>query len=80
MASAMLSGMIKNNFEIGDDFLICFIVICYYACSIIISLAIMPETENRTLEEVEAHFSDKTIKLTNTNVKRIRITKSNGAA
>lgn len=31
----------------------------------------MPETENRTLEEIEAHFSDKTRSITETTVRRI---------
>lgn len=32
---------------------------------------VMPETENRTLEEIEAHFSDKTRSITETTVRRI---------
>lgn len=47
---------------------------------IIISYAIMPETENRTLEEIEAHFSDKTKKWTDTNVQKIQTITAEGVS
>lgn len=40
-------------------------------CRCIVAYAILSETENRTLEEIEAHFSDRSIRFTDTHIKRI---------
>lgn len=38
---------------------------------------ILPDTENRTLEEIELHFSDKTKKITDRNIAKINSESNN---
>lgn len=37
---------------------------CIAACGLILMYKILPETENRTLEDIEKHFSDDSKKIT----------------
>lgn len=41
------------------------------ACGLILMYKILPETENRTLEEIELHFADNSKKLTDRNIATI---------
>lgn len=41
------------------------------AIGIIVMFNILPETENRSLEDIEIHFSDKTKKITNYRIERL---------
>lgn len=55
--------------------------VALFSFRFIVAYLILPETENRTLEEIEAHFSDRTKRLTDTDVQRIDTTTvANGTA
>ena len=45
----------------------CFII----GVGIIVMFNILPETENRSLEDIEIHFSDKTKKITNYKIEKL---------
>lgn len=51
----------------GFSLLNCFII----AIGIIVMFNILPETENRSLEDIEIHFSDKTKKITNYKIEKL---------
>lgn len=45
---------------------------------IILMYQIMPETEGRTLEDIEMHFSDNSKKITDRNIVKMNATEQNG--
>lgn len=51
----------------GFSLLNCIII----AIGIIVMFNILPETENRSLEDIEIHFSDKTKKITNYKIEKL---------
>lgn len=51
----------------GFSLLNCFII----AVGIVVMFNILPETENRSLEDIEIHFSDKTKKITNYKIEKL---------